>query len=1050
MSGMMLATLALQTEHHFYVLVTFAALVGLLASLGTIGLFRLAHIAPGASATAWLLIGGSATGIGVWAADLIVVLADVPDLPLRYHTVLVAFALVASTIVITGGLWIAVKGTMPWRVPVGGAVFGVGVALMHYLGVWALELPGHVSFSAQSVGLSIALSVASGAAALTLALRRSDRVGFLAAATLLASGIVVHQFVAMGAIEIVADPTQASGAHTVSHLSLSFGTAGAAITMLLFCLVGVFADKSHQQTIGRQNLLLNDALGIMAQGLCMFDGDGKLVLWNKRFAEMYNIQDRLRVGFTLRDILEHRIEAGTLGEDADEYARRAHAAAQAGQTFKHIFQLPDGRSIAVSNEARPTGGWVSTHEDISELKEREASFRLLFDSNPIPMWVYDSGSLRFLAVNDAAVEHYGYSREQFLAMTILDIRPSEDRESVRDLAKGQTYRSDVTWRHVKADGTIIEVAAFARALPYEGRAAGLCAIIDLTDRNRAEEEVRRTRKFLDTIIENVPSNIVVKELPSFRYLLVNRAGEKQFDLPREQMIGKTAAEIFPKETADLIHAQDVQLLDSGLEQHSHEHTIVTPTRSNRVVSTTRLPVKGEEGKPQYMITVIDDLTERKHYEARIAHMAHYDSLTDLPNRASFNEHIEATLQEASAANGSFAVLCIDLDRFKEVNDVFGHSAGDELLRRLAGRLKEACGGSFIARLGGDEFTVISSIGPQPTGAEAIATRLYAAVAEDIEIDSHLLRAGLTIGISIYPNDGADAASLVANADAALYRAKAEARGSIRFFEPDMDKRLREKRALQHDLRSALTREELELFYQPQARIDGEITGFEALVRWHHPVRGLVPPNMFIPLAEESGLIISLGEWILRQACTEAASWSNPLQVAVNLSPVQFQHGDLAALVHTVLLESGLKPSRLELEITEGVLIGDFTRAVSILRRLKALGVRIAMDDFGTGYSSLSYLQSFPFDKIKIDRTFIMNLDNNPQAVPIIRAIIGLGHGLDLPIVAEGVETEAQRAFLSGEDCQELQGYLIGRPKPIEDYATVVGRPAARRAEAVAS
>ena len=266
----------------------------------------------------------------------------------------------------------------------------------------------------------------------------------------------------------------------------------------------------------------------------------------------------------------------------------------------------------------------------------------------------------------------------------------------------------------------------------------------------------------------------------------------------------------------------------------------------------------------------------------------------------------------------------------------------------------------------------------------------------------------------------------------------------------MDQQLREKRALQQDLRTAIVRDEIELHYQPQAHIDGEITGFEALVRWHHPRQGLVAPGTFIPLAEESGIIVELGEWILRTACREAASWPRPLDIAINLSPVQFQHGDLAKLVHQMLLETGLAPARLELEITEGVLIGDFNRAVSILRRLKALGVRIAMDDFGTGYSSLSYLQSFPFDKIKIDQSFIANLGHSQQAATIVRAVIALGRGLDLPVVAEGVETEEQLKFLAGEFCNEIQGYFVGRPKPIADYAALVGRPYAPNKQALAA
>ena len=355
------------------------------------------------------------------------------------------------------------------------------------------------------------------------------------------------------------------------------------------------------------------------------------------------------------------------------------------------------------------------------------------------------------------------------------------------------------------------------------------------------------------------------------------------------------------------------------------------------------------------------------------------------------------------------------------------------MREVAERLSAAADGAFLARLGGDEFTLVLSEGPQPSTAEALAERLLATVADDIEVEGHRIRIGLSIGVAIFPNDGNEAISLVANADAALYRAKAEGRGTIRFLAPEMDQRLRERRSMQHDLRSAVSHGELVLHYQPQALIQGEIVGFEALVRWNTPARGMVPPGTFIPLAEESGLIITIGEWIMREACREAASWPSPLQIAINLSPIQFRHGDLPGLLHSILLETGLAPGRLELEITEGVLINDYSRAVSILRRLKALGVRIAMDDFGTGYSSLSYLQSFPFDRIKIDQAFISNLEKNAQSAAIVRAVISLARGLDLPVIAEGVETKEQLAFLARENCDEIQGYLIGRPKPIEAY-----------------
>ena len=399
-------------------------------------------------------------------------------------------------------------------------------------------------------------------------------------------------------------------------------------------------------------------------------------------------------------------------------------------------------------------------------------------------------------------------------------------------------------------------------------------------------------------------------------------------------------------------------------------------------------------------------------------------------------------KRAMRSGRALSLLFIDLDGFKEINDVFGHVVGDKLLCEMSRRLQAAIGGAFLARLGGDEFTIIATDGIFPGEAEEMAAKIIASVCDDYIVDGQNVRGGMSVGIAIYPNDGADVETLIANAEAALYRAKMDGRGIYRFFEADMDKRLRERRALQQDLQTAIEHGELRLHFQPQARISGEITGFEALVRWQHPTRGMISPATFIPLAEESGLIVPIGEWIMREACREASSWPKPLQLAINFSPVQFRHGDLANVVHAILTETGLSPKRLEVEITEGVLIGDFSRAVSILRRLKSLGVRIAMDDFGTGYSSLSYLQSFPFDKIKIDQTFISNLERNQQSPTIIRAVIGLARGLKLPVVAEGVETREQLDFLAKEHCDEVQGYLIGRPRPIEDYAELTGAPAA--------
>ncbi len=715
---------------------------------------------------------------------------------------------------------------------------------------------------------------------------------------------------------------------SLSALSIALAAVVGALSGML--LVGSVVAVRVRRKLSEQNLRLDAALNNMNQGLCMFDAQNRLVVWNERYRAMYNI-DPLRIwrGATIRDLLDARIAAGTFPLDPAAYDADLRARLKEGHTFTINVELSDGRSIAVVNHPMAGGGWVAMHEDN-------------------------------------------------------------------------------------------------------------------TERKRAVRDLEHTRSFLDTIIENVPSPIIVKDIPSLRYSLINRAAENYLGLDRAVMLGKTAKEVMPAASAEAIEAEDQRLLAAGKPVFIDEHAIVTPNNGTRIVTAARLPALEPDGGAKYLITVINDVTDRKRSEQRLAHMARHDQLTDLPNRAAFNECLTATLDIAARSGESFAVLCMDLDRFKEVNDVYGHSAGDALLRDLARRMEEAAQGAFIARIGGDEFAVVTPTGPQPSAAEALAVRLAAALDVDIDVDGHPMRTGLTVGIAVFPQDGGDAATLMANADAALFRAKAEARGSIRFFEVSMDKQLREKRALQQDLRSALARGEIELHYQPQAQIGGGVTGFEALVRWHHPRHGMVPPSTFIPLAEESGFIMALGEWILRTACREAASWPRPQRISVNLSPVQFKHGDLPALVHEILLETGLAPARLEVEITEGVLIGDFNRAVSILRRLKNLGLRIAMDDFGTGYSSLSYLQSFPFDKIKIDRAFVSNLGRSAQAATIIRAVIALGRGLHLPVVAEGVETEEQLKFLAAEGCTEIQGYLVGRPKPIADYAAEVGRAAPPR------
>jgi diguanylate cyclase (GGDEF)-like protein/PAS domain S-box-containing protein len=577
------------------------------------------------------------------------------------------------------------------------------------------------------------------------------------------------------------------------------------------------------------------------------------------------------------------------------------------------------------------------------------------------------------------------------------------------------------------------------ALAFAGLMISLLHFRQLEALNASTAELGRTQNFLDSIIENMPVSVAVKDARDRCYVLINRTAETIFGIARGDLIGKQADGLLSKDTAsdlfpladEAVHSRDLQTID--------EHVVHTRHNGTRILTTRNLSIPDETGEPRYLLSLSEDITERKQAEARIEHMAHYDALTDLPNRAAFVEHLKHTIDTAKNSGEPFALLSIDIDGFKEVNDMFGHAVGDDVLRKLSLQLRAVAGDAYLARLGGDEFALITPNGDQPALAEILARRLQAAVAADQQQNDQHLRVGISIGVAIFPTDGADETTLLNNADAALYRAKTAGRGKTRFFEVEMDNRLRERRSIQLELGSAILRNEFRLFYQPQAKIDGTITGFEALVRWSNPQRGMVSPGTFIPVAEDSGLIVQIGEWVLREACREAASWPQPLQIAVNLSPIQFRHGDLVGLVHSVLLDTGLAPARLELEITEGVLVEDFARGVSILRRLKTLGVRIAMDDFGTGYSSLSYLQSFPFDKIKIDQSFISNVKSNPQSAAIVRAVIGLAHGLSLPVLAEGVETTAQLDFLAAESCDEVQGYLLGRPHPIMEYSGLIGR-----------
>jgi diguanylate cyclase (GGDEF)-like protein/PAS domain S-box-containing protein len=542
-------------------------------------------------------------------------------------------------------------------------------------------------------------------------------------------------------------------------------------------------------------------------------------------------------------------------------------------------------------------------------------------------------------------------------------------------------------------------------------------VLDIRDARRSELEVDRMRDLANASVEG----LLVCD--GEKIVSVNTSFAKLTGQSASGLVGANLERCFPDKAARArLLAGANQAVETRLR---HRDGSMTP------VELLLRPIVFS-GRP-HQVVAVRDLQARKEAEQHIHYLAHHDALTSVPNRSFFNARVDQEI--SSLASGeSLAVLCLDLDRFKEVNDLFGHAAGDSVLQAVASRITAVLGErQMVARLGGDEFAILMPGVKKPEAAGRLAETVLEALrapSETPETNS----ISTSIGIAICPSDAMDRESLLSHADTALYRAKTDGRNTYRFYEASMGAAVRERRLLEHDLRLAIARHELRLVYQPQhGAQDQTMSGFEALLRWKHPLRGEISPAVFIPIAEESGNILEIGAWVLKTACREAATWQQPLTVAVNVSAIQLYNPDFVQELHQTLLDTGLSPRRLEIEITETALVRDFNRALTTLRQIKALGVRIAMDDFGTGYSSLSNLRAFPFDKIKIDGSFIKSVNSNEQAATIVRAVLGLGRGLGLPVLAEGVETDAELQFLRDEMCDEVQGYLLGRPAAIGHF-----------------
>ena len=665
------------------------------------------------------------------------------------------------------------------------------------------------------------------------------------------------------------------------------------------------ARRSHER--------LREAIELLPQGIVFLDAEGRYILWNKQYAEIYNRSaDLFAPGARLEDTLRVGVARGeypeAAGREEEWIAERLTKMRQPGA--RHEQKLADGRIVLIEERLTGDGGVVGLRVDITELKQREASFRLLFDGNPVPMIVCALDGGRILAVNDAAVEHYGYSRAEFKTRTIRSLQ-AFDSDPPWAVDRSSEEQAARTWKHVKVDGSLIDLAIYSRELVYDEKPALLLALMDITERKRAE--------------------------------------------------------------------------------------------------------------------------------ARIAFLAQHDGLTGLPNRNLLLQQMDDILAHTRRSGEKVAVLVLGLDNFKAVNDSLGHGVGDKLLRAVAKRLSSTLReGDTLARLNSDEFAMIQSGLTRPEDAVLMSRRLLDAIGDPFLLDGQSVVIGATIGIAMAPGDGDESEALLKNADMALSRAKNDCRGTFSFFEPSMDARAQIRRKIETELRDAIEDDRLQPYYQPLIDLSaGRITGFEALVRWPHPERGMISPGEFIPVAEETGLINAVGGLMLRRACKDAATWPDDVRVAVNLSPLQFRSGNLLSIVMDALKQSGLPAKRLELEITETLLLEKSGQVLATLHALRALGVRISMDDFGTGYSSLSYLRSFPFDKIKIDQSFVRDLGANREAQAIIRSIVSLGKGLGVTITAEGVETEAELSCLRAEGCHEGQGFLFSRARPNEEIVQLL-------------
>lgn len=798
---------------------------------------------------------------------------------------------------------------------------------------------------------------------------------------------------------------------------------------------------------------INDAA---QDAIILIDHNGRITGWNGVAQAIFGYSRSEALGREAHELLAPVSYHGA-SRSAFEVFRRTGTGPIVGTTRELTAKGKDGREFPIElsvSAADVNGKWnaVGIVRDISEqksielaLREAESKFRNLVEQSLVGVYIIQNG--RFAYVNPRLAEIFGYSQEEMIGpMGNMDVTHPEDRpavaENIKKRIRGRIESIHYGFRGVKKDGSVIDVEVYGSCTEFQGKPAVIGTLLDVTERRLAQAALKESEERFHGLTE-LTSDWYWEQDANFRFTLMSGGITATTGIAADNYLGKTRWEIpyFGVSRKEL--EEHNALLDARQPFYDLVFKRLNSDGEVRHISLSGRPIFDEHGNFRGYRGVGRDITQRQRAEEQIRHLAHYDALTGLPNRMLLQDRLHRAILDARRRDRMVGVLQVDLDRFKYINDTMGHQVGDILLETVAERVRSCIRqGDTVARQGGDEFSILLEALSQAQDAGFVAEKILVALSEPIRVDGQDFVVTASIGISLYPHDGADVQSLLMNSEAAMYHAKNEGRNTIQFFAAEMNSMARERLALEKDLRLALEKQEFLLHYQPQVDFgSGRIIGVETLIRWRHPQLGMVSPAKFIPLAEDTGLIIPIGDWVLRTACAQTRAWHDAgfrhLQVSVNLSARQFKQQNLSQAVRQVISETGLLPEFLELELTESILVQNPERAIATLHEMKAMGVRFSVDDFGTGYSSLSYLKRFPLDKLKIDQSFVRDISTDPSDAAITQAVIALGRSLGLQVIAEGVETADQLRFLFQNGCHGMQGYYFSKPLPAEQFAELL-------------